>query len=128
MRSVKSDYLMATGLLPLLGAVFISLPPYLYGWVLGTYPLLVIAFIAGMQFNATKRLSVKTIAMLYPVLVSLVLLQYGDAVLYYSIGLVMSLVVDSLLWVEGICSKHYLVIRGLLVALFILLLSYIGWV
>ena len=119
---------MATGLLPLLGTVFISLPPYLYGWVLGTYPLLVIAFIAGMQFNATKRLLLKMIVMLYPVLVSLLLLQYGNAILCYSIGLVMSLVVDGLLWVEGVCSRHYLAIRGLLVALFILLLSYIGWV
>lgn len=114
--------LMATGLLPLLYMYFFSVPKYILGWGIGTYPLIVISFIAGMQYQRTTNIFVKVIAMVYPVVFSLLILQYGNAHFYYAYALLFGLALDTLLFVSRHVNSLYLVVRTFLVTAFSVLM------
>lgn len=111
-------FLMATGLLPLLYMTVFQVPKYILGFGIGTYPLIVISFIAGMQYQRTSNTALQIIAMLYPVIFSFLVLVYGDACFYYVYALVFGLLVDYLMFFAKRLDTTYLVVRSFLVLVF----------
>ena len=115
-------FMMATGILPLLYMYFFSTPKYIIGWGIGTYPLIVVGFIAGMQYQRTNNIVIQWVSMLYPVIFSLSILRYGDAYLYFAYALVFGLVIDTILLFARRVDFTYLLVRTFLVTLFSVLL------
>ena len=86
MRISMRFVLMGLGLVPLLIIWLAPMLKMIVGWGIGTYPLIVIAFIAGMQFQMSSVNWLRVVCSLYPVLVSLGLTLYGGAFEFYSMG------------------------------------------
>ena len=114
--------MMATGLLPLLYMYFFSTPKYIIGWGIGTYPLIVIGFIAGMQYQRTSNIIIQLVSMLYPVVFSLMILRQGDAHIYYAYALFFGLMVDFILMFARRVDFTYILVRTFLVTVFSVLL------
>ena len=126
MRLNRRFVLMGLGLVPLVVIWLVPMVKMIVGWGIGTYPLIVVAFIAGMQFQISSVDWLRTICILYPALVSLGLTIYGGAFEFYSMGLVLGLLVDLVLLMQRKVSPQYVIGRTGLVLLFVLLLYMIG--
>lgn len=126
MRISMRFVLMGLGLVPLLIIWLVPMLKMIVGWGIGTYPLIVIAFIAGMQFQMSSSNWLRVVCSLYPVLVSLGLTLYGGAFEFFSLGLVFGLLVDLVLLKQSKTSPQYVIVRTGLVLLFVLLLYMIG--
>jgi hypothetical protein len=117
---------MGLGLIPLVIIWLVPMLKVIVGWGIGTYPLIVIAFVAGMQFQISSANWLRMVCILYPALVSLGLTLYGGAFEFYSMGLVLGLIVDLVLLMQRKVSPQYIFGRTGLVLLFVLLLYMIG--
>ncbi|MCP8352165.1 hypothetical protein [Candidatus Synchoanobacter obligatus] len=117
---------MGGGLLPFVLVLAVPVPVHVYGWVIGVYPLIVLAFIAGMQFQLSQSEWLRILAMGYPVVTSLLVLVYGQAFLCFFWGYVYGLLHDGLLYRERSVHSDYCVVRSVLTALLLLFLFYLG--
>ena len=126
MQLSRRFVLMGLGLIPLAIIWLVPMLKMIVGWGIGTYPLIVVAFVAGMQFQISSVNWLRTVCILYPVLVSLGLTIYGGAFEFYSMGLVLGLLVDLVLLMQRKVSPQYVIGRTGLVLLFVLLLYMIG--
>lgn len=122
MKGIGRSWLMGAGLMPLILVCLVSVPKVWVGWLVGTYPLIVIAFIAGMQFQVGSGYIQQFICMLYPVIISMGLLVYGGAFEFFALGLVLGLVVDLMNLFHKKVRAEYVIWRSVLVLLFVLLL------
>ena len=113
---------MSLGLLPLLLGVLVKVDPYILGWLIGTYPLIVIAFISGMQFQADRSYLIQGISVFLPVICSLLVLFYAHAYMIYMLALMLCLCVDIALYHKKTFSVDYLRLRLVLTLLFMVLL------
>ena len=124
---IRTKYLlMGLGLIPLMLIWLVPTLKMIVGWGVGTYPIIVIAFIAGMQFQLSTASWMRTLVMLYPVLISFGMTIYGGAFEFYTLGLVMGLAIDILLMFYRKVSPYYVIWRTGLVLLFVFLLYMIG--
>ncbi|MEC7030227.1 MAG: hypothetical protein VXW87_00970 [Pseudomonadota bacterium] len=122
MKGEGRSWLMGVGLIPLILVCLMSVPKVWVGWLVGTYPLIVIAFIAGMQFQVGASYMQQFVCMLYPGIISMGLLIYGGAFEFFTLGLVFGLVVDLIHLLQKQVRPEYVIWRSVLVLLFVLLL------
>lgn len=113
---------MALGLLPLILGLIIKVDAYVLGWLIGTYPLIVVAFISGMQFQLDKNYLTQGVAVFLPVLCSLAILFYANAYIVYIVALILGLCVDARLFYCKRLSIDYMKLRLVLSLLFMVLL------
>jgi hypothetical protein len=111
LRLNKQLLMMSFGLLPLAYMLVFSTPKYIVGWGVGTYPLIVVAFVAGMQFQRTSNTWVQILSLVYPLLISYAVLVYGDAPRIYAIGMLVGLGIDGILLLMKKISVGFCVVR-----------------
>ncbi len=127
MVQLRTRFLLAgLGVVPLLIIWLFPVLKMIVGWGIGTYPLIVIAFIAGTQYQIASAAWLQTVCLLYPVGVSIGMMLYGGAFEFYSLGLIMGLIVDLLLLYKHKVDVKHVMWRITLVLPIIILLYIIG--